>query len=34
MIRNNELVSILIGVAGLVGVGYAIGTHTKLAKVS
>lgn len=34
MIRNNELVSILIGIAGLIGVGYAIGTHTKLAKVS
>lgn len=34
MVRNNELVSILIGVAGLIGVGYAIGTHTKLAKVS
>ena len=34
MVRNNEFVSILIGVAGLVGVGYAIGTHTKLAKVS
>lgn len=34
MARNDEIISIVIGIAGLVGVGYAIGTHTKLAKVS
>lgn len=33
MIKNNDTVNILIGLAGLVGIGYAIGTHTKLAKV-
>lgn len=31
---NNEVINILFGIAGLVGVGYAIGTHTKLAKIS
>lgn len=31
---NNEIVNILFGIAGLVGIGYAIGTHTKLAKIS
>lgn len=31
---NNEIINILFGIAGLVGVGYAIGTHTKLAKIS
>lgn len=34
MARNDEIISIVIGIAGLIGVGYAIGTHTKLAKVS
>lgn len=32
--NNNEIINVCIGIAGLVGVGYAIGTHTKLAKVS
>jgi hypothetical protein len=31
---NNEVINILFGIAGLVGIGYAIGTHTKLAKIS
>lgn len=34
MFNNNEIINVCIGIAGLVGVGYAIGTHTKLAKVS
>lgn len=34
MTKNNEIINILIGIAGVVGIGYAIGTHTKLAKVS
>lgn len=34
MAKSNDIISILFGVAGLVGIGYAIGTHTKLAKVS
>lgn len=34
MVKHDELVGFLIGLAGLVGIGYAIGTHTKLAKVS
>ena len=34
MTKSNDIISILFGVAGLVGIGYAIGTHTKLAKVS
>lgn len=33
MIRNSTI-NILIGLAGLVGVGYAIGTHTKMAKIA
>lgn len=31
---KNDLFGILFGVAGLVGIGYAIGTHTKMAKIS
>lgn len=34
MSKNNDIINILIGIAGLVGIGYAIGTHTKLARVS
>ena len=34
MIKNNEIVSTIIGTAGLIGVGYAICANTKLAKVS
>ena len=34
MNKNNEIIRILFGISGLVGIGYAIGTHTKLAKVS
>lgn len=34
MNKSNEIINILIGLAGLVGIGYAIGTHTKLARVS
>ena len=34
MSKNNDIFSIVCGIAGLVGIGYAIGTHTKLAKVS
>lgn len=34
MNKNNEIIRILFGIAGLIGIGYAIGTHTKLAKVS
>ena len=34
MNKSNEIINILFGLAGLVGIGYAIGTHTKLAKVS
>lgn len=34
MSKSNDIISVLLGIAGLVGVGYAIGTHTKLAKVS
>ena len=34
MINRNDMINILFGVVGLVGVGYAIGTHTKMAKVS
>lgn len=34
MTKNNEIINILIGIAGVVGIGYAIGTHTKLAKIS
>lgn len=33
MIRNNTI-NILIGLAGLVGIGYAIGTRTKMAKIA
>lgn len=33
MVRNSTI-NILIGLAGLVGVGYAIGTHTKMAKIA
>ena len=31
---KNDLFGILFGVAGLVGIGYAIGTHNKMAKIS
>lgn len=31
---KNDVFGILFGVAGLVGIGYAIGTHTKMAKIS
>lgn len=31
---KNDLFGILFGFAGLVGIGYAIGTHTKMAKIS
>lgn len=34
MSKKNDIINILFGVAGLVGIGYAIGTHTKLAKIS
>lgn len=34
MNKSNDIVNILFGVAGLIGVGYAIGAHTKMAKVS
>lgn len=34
MTKSNDIISILFGIVGLVGIGYAIGTHTKLAKVS
>lgn len=35
MNRNSyDITNILFGIAGLVGIGYAIGTHTKLAKIS
>ena len=34
MANNNYIRSILFCAVGLVGIGYAIGTHTKLAKVS
>lgn len=34
MSKNNEIINTLIGIAGVVAIGYAIGTHTKLAKVS
>ena len=34
MIKNNEIVSTIIGMAGLIGVGYAICANTKLTKVS
>ena len=32
--RNNNIISTLIGIAGLVGIGYGLCAHTKLAKVS
>lgn len=32
--RNDNMVNILFGIVGLVGIGYAIGTHTKMAKIS
>lgn len=31
---KNDVFSIIFGIAGLVGIGYAIGTHTKMAKIS
>lgn len=31
---KNDLFGIFFGFAGLVGIGYAIGTHTKMAKIS
>lgn len=31
---KNDVFGILFGVAGLVGIGYAISTHTKMAKIS
>ena len=34
MTKSNDIISILFGIVGLVGIGYAIGAHTKLAKVS
>ena len=34
MSRSNDIIGVILGIAGLVGVGYAIGAHTKLAKVS
>lgn len=34
MMRKNDIGNILFGIVGLVGIGYAIGTHTRLAKVS
>ena len=34
MNRSNDIIGVILGIAGLVGVGYAIGAHTKLAKVS
>ena len=32
--RNNDVINTLIGIAGLVGIGYALCARTKLAKVS
>lgn len=34
MMNKNNIGNILFGIVGLVGIGYAIGTHTRLAKVS
>ena len=34
MSKFNSFVSWGVGVAGLIGIGYAIGTHTKMAKIS
>lgn len=34
MRNSNDIFCILFGIAGLVGIGYAVGTHTKLSKVS
>lgn len=34
MAKNNDIINTLIGIASVVAIGYAIGTHTKLAKVS
>lgn len=31
---KNDIFATLLGIAGLVGIGYAIGTHTKMAKIS
>lgn len=31
---KNDVFGIIFGVAGLVGIGYAIGTHSKMAKIS
>ena len=32
--NKNDIINVLFGIAGLVGIGYAIGTHTKMAKIS
>ena len=32
--RNNDIINTIIGIAGLVGIGYGLCAHTKLAKVS
>lgn len=32
--NNNTIINIVVGAVGLVGIGYAIGTHTKMAKIS
>jgi len=34
MSKFNSLVVCGVGIAGLIGIGYAIGTHTKMAKIS
>ena len=31
---KNDIFATLLGIAGLVGIGYAIGTHTKMARIS
>lgn len=32
--NKNDMISILFGAVGLIGIGYAIGTHSKMARVS
>ena len=32
--NKNNIIDILFGIAGLFGIGYAIGTHTKMAKIA
>ena len=34
MSKFDSFVSWGVGIAGLIGIGYAIGTHTKMAKIS